>query len=198
MDTHDKPLEEVFLQSGAGFCSPDSPWVHRVTMASPAVDVMTDLRRVAAATVEPSIDVDEAQHAMVLRGVRSLLVVRDGREVLGLITANDLLGEKPLSVTRERGLSSRKEVLVQDVMVPAGRVLVMRLEDVLLASVGRVLATLRAAGRQHALVAEAGAAGQQMIRGVFSVSQIARQLGIPVQMPEVARTFAEIEAQLGA
>jgi hypothetical protein len=37
-----------------------------------------------------------------------------------------------------------------------------------------------------------------MVRGIFSVSQLARQLGVPVpQAGEVARTFAEIEAALG-
>lgn len=30
--------------------------------------------------------------------------------------------------------------------------------------------------------------------GVFSASQVARQLGIPLHTTEVARTFAEIEA----
>jgi hypothetical protein len=37
-----------------------------------------------------------------------------------------------------------------------------------------------------------------MVRGIFSVSQLARQLGVPVpQAGEVARTFAQIEAALG-
>jgi hypothetical protein len=37
-----------------------------------------------------------------------------------------------------------------------------------------------------------------MVRGVFSLSQIARQLGIAVQPgAEVALTFSDIEAALG-
>jgi hypothetical protein len=37
-----------------------------------------------------------------------------------------------------------------------------------------------------------------MVRGIFSLSQIARQLGVAVQTSgEVARTFAEIESALG-
>jgi hypothetical protein len=36
-----------------------------------------------------------------------------------------------------------------------------------------------------------------MVRGIFSLSQIARQLGIAVQPgAEVARTFSEIEAAI--
>ena len=34
------------------------------------------------------------------------------------------------------------------------------------------------------------------VRGIFSVTQIARQLGVAIQAPEVARTFSEIERQL--
>jgi hypothetical protein len=37
-----------------------------------------------------------------------------------------------------------------------------------------------------------------MVRGIFSLSQVARQLGLALpQTGEVARTFAEIEAALG-
>jgi hypothetical protein len=35
------------------------------------------------------------------------------------------------------------------------------------------------------------------VRGIFSASQIARQLGIAIQTTEVAQTFAEIGAALG-
>jgi hypothetical protein len=60
-----------------------------------------------------------------------------------------------------------------------------------------VLATLKAAGRQHAMVVEENANAQQAIRGIFSATQIARQLGVQIQITEIARTFAEIEAALG-
>jgi hypothetical protein len=35
-----------------------------------------------------------------------------------------------------------------------------------------------------------------VIRGIFSASQVARQLGMEVQTFEVAQTFADIEAAL--
>jgi hypothetical protein len=62
--------------------------------------------------------------------------------------------------------------------------------------VGHVVATLRNTGRQHAVVVDAEANGRQTVRGVFSATQIARQLGIALQTGEIARTFAEIEALL--
>jgi len=37
-----------------------------------------------------------------------------------------------------------------------------------------------------------------MVRGIFSISQVARQLGVALQTGgEVARTFSEIESALG-
>jgi hypothetical protein len=97
---------------------------------------------------------------------------------------------------------------VADLMTPASDVEVLALGDIEGARVGHVLETLRRSGRQHALVVEQdviparGALDKPvhraMVRGIFSLSQIARQLGVAVQTSgEVARTFAEIESALG-
>lgn len=67
--------------------------------------------------------------------------------------------------------------------------------DVERARVGHVLATLKAAGRQHAMVVEEGPGGP-VVRGVFSASQLEMQLGSPVVVASGARSFAEIEAAL--
>ena len=71
---------------------------------SAAVEVMTDLHRVPAATIPPSMAVDQVQQAMVLRGVRMLLVVDTHRTVKGLVTTHDLLGEHPVAVAQARGI----------------------------------------------------------------------------------------------
>jgi CBS domain-containing protein len=130
---------------------------------------------------------------MITRGVRLLLVVDEEHErVLGVITAADILGERPMLVATGRGLR-RDELTVADVMTPAPQVEVIPLAEVERARVGHVLETLRRAGRQHALVTD----GAGMVRGIFSISQIARQLGVAVPAgAEVARTFSEIEAAL--
>ena len=71
------------------------------------------------------------------------------------------------------------------------------MNDVEGAKAGNVLATLKASGRQHALVVDRPAPGQpQKVRGILSLSRLTRQLGVTVQTAEIARTFAEIETQL--
>jgi CBS domain containing-hemolysin-like protein len=112
--------------------------------------------------------------------------------VLGVITAQDLLGERPMLAATGRGLR-RDELSVADIMTPAEVVEVVSLDDVEHARVGHIVETLRRTGRQHALVVD----GERMVRGIFSVSQVARQLGVAIQPgAEVARTFAEIEAAI--
>jgi len=119
-------------------------------------------------------------------------VVDERESVLGVLTANDLLGERPMLAATGRG-RRRDELAVSDVMTPAERVEVIELAEVERARVGHVLETLRGAGRQHALVVDA----ESMVRGIFSISQIARQLGVSVPAGgEVALTFSEIEAAL--
>jgi hypothetical protein len=56
---------------------------------------------------------------------------------------------------------------------------------------------LKEAGRQHALVVDNDrVTGEDYVRGIFSATQIGRQLGMPILMFEVANTFAQIEAEL--
>jgi len=79
----------------------------------------------------------------------------------------------------------------------------MELQDVLQVRVGDIVESLKRSGRQHALVIESGSAdatsASRTVRGIFSLTQIARQLGLPPQIGhDAARTFAEIEAAIGA
>jgi CBS-domain-containing membrane protein len=166
----------------------------RVGLDNPALDVMTDLRLVSAVIIRPIDSVDEAHARMKQRGVRLLLVVDGERNVVGLITATDILGEKPMQVIQSRGVR-HSDLLTQDIMVPQSRLEVIEFEHVRNARVGEVVATLMRSGRQHAAVVESSG-GAHVLRGLFSATQIARQLGLTIQPTEIARTFAEIEASL--
>jgi len=187
------PLASPLLAPGAQLANVESR-VKRSRLDSPAIEVMTDFARVPAATIEAGATVDEANQFMMRRGVRSLMVVDPTLRVLGIITARDVLGELPVKVALERNVA-HSEVLVRDVMTPAERLEAIRIEDVLSAKVGHVVATLARSGRQHTLVVE-GAANGAKVRGMFSLTQIARELGIPIDVPPVGRTFAEVEAAL--
>lgn len=188
------PLAQQSL-AGAQIGVPEARGAERVRVDSPALDVMTDLRHVPAATIAAYTSLRDADHAMRLRGVRLLLVVDTQRHVEGVITAADLLGERPVRVAQERG-GRIDELSVANVMTPLTSMEAVFLSDVARAEVGHVMATLRRSGRQHALVLERGADGQDMIRGIFSATQIARQVGVSLESAEIARNFAEIGAAI--
>ncbi len=179
------------LRPHTRFHKPHQALPPTVTLEDSAVAVMTDFQKVTAFTIDPDVSVDTAARVMSRRSVHLLLVVNVDNHVLGMITSNDLLGEKTLQCINARGVS-REEVLVRDIMTPESRLEVISMDDVLHAHVGHVVATLKAKGRQHAAVVDEDTSGHQILRGLFSCSQLARQLGEPVETHEIAQNFAEI------
>jgi CBS domain-containing protein len=195
------PLRQAKAKPGSRYNLPLSTTAAPVRIDSPATDVMTDLRRVNAVTIDPDQSIVEANQAMIGHRVRALFVVDSARHVFGIITSTDILGEKPIKFSQERGFRYA-DIVVRDIMTPADRLEILDFNDVQSARVGDVIATLSLSGRQHALAVEAGEEGpfvQRTIRGIFSLTQIARQLGIPAQhVHDIARTFAEIEAVIAS
>lgn len=189
------PLASVSVQSDVGYAQPSQPVPDKVMLDSPATEAMTDLTRITAVIILAGDSADEARRRMIQRGVRLLLVVDQDRKLQGVITANDVLGEKPVRIAVERGIR-REEVLVRDIMTPREHLQALAMEQVQAAKVGHIVATLKQAGRQHALVVDSDGRGCQRVRGIFSATQIARQLGVAIHTSAVARTFSEIEAML--
>jgi CBS-domain-containing membrane protein len=188
-------LPFVLLPPSVGYAQPTQPTLDRVLLDSPAIDVMTDLTQMTAVIILAGDTVDEAFRRMVQRGVRLLLVVDQDRKVLGVTTANDVAGEKPVQIAAQQGIH-RDEVQVRDCMTPCANMQVLDLDQVQSAKVGHIVATLKQAGRQHTLVVERSNKSAPRLRGIFSTTQIMRQLGMTLQTNPVANTFAEIEAQL--
>jgi CBS domain-containing protein len=185
------------LQPHTRFHTPGQSLPPRVTLDDPAVAVMTDFQNVTAFTIDPDVSVDSAARVMRRRNVHLLLVVNVENHVLGIITSNDLVGEKTLQCISSRGIA-REDALVRDIMTPEDRLEVIGMEDVRHAHVGHVVATLKASGRRHAAVVDEDASGRQVLRGLFAASQLARQLGEAVETTEIARNFAEISVALRA
>ena len=182
------------LDQNAGLLRPACILPERVGLENPALDVMTDFRRLTAFIATPGDTITQAEERMIRRKVRLLFVMDTLDRVAGLITSTDIQGEKPLKIVQNRGIR-RDEVLVADIMTPVDRLEAVDFDDIAHARVGHVLETLKARGRQHALVIE-HTEGRQMVRGLLSLSQLCKQLGVTVETTEVADTFLEIEQQL--
>ncbi len=185
------------LKTGATFMRPSQTLPEKVTLEDPALNVMTDLKKISVVTVRAKTPMDNAHEKMKRYGVRTLLVLDEGDKVMGLLTTTDILGERPMRFLQQQAGGTHADIMVQDIMTPQLELEVLNMKDVSSAKVGHVLATLKAAGRQHAMVVEETPDSGQAICGIFSVTQIARQLGVKIQITEIASTFAEIEAALG-
>lgn len=191
------PVPMAPLDSMVGFFRPRQELPDKVAQHGPAILVMTDFRQVPAITVEPGVSIEWALQRMKECGVRMLLVTNPRHQVMGLITTTDIQGEKPMRLGNEYNRRFA-EITVREVMTPYEQLDFMAMEDVLKASVGEVVATLRRVGRRHALVLDFDRHSQsKAIRGLFSLTQICRQLGQPMEdLVEVATTFAEMEVAL--
>ena len=194
--TNYKPLPLRILKAGIGYYRPSSTY-KLVQADSPAIEVMTDLQKFSIATISVDATLSQATQKMVARGVRLLLVNNIRGEILSLITARDTMGERPIKLLQQNG-GKHGDLTVRDCMTPADKIEALALNDVLHAEVGHIVATLKNSGRQHALVIGADANGEELIRGIFSITQIGRQLGMTLEVFDVAKTFAEIEATLTA
>lgn len=195
--TFDASLPTFRLERGTPLAQADLSNNAPVTLDSPALDVMTDLTRVKAATTHPATTLRQAEQMMIYQGVRMLFVVTVMPSIVGLITATDLGGDRQMRLIHERGLRY-DELGVGDVMTEIAALDAVDYDRVRTASVGNAIATLKRLGRHHLLVVE-GATSRtpRRIRGIVSRSQIERQLGMAIAVTPIASSFSEIERALG-
>jgi len=191
------PIASAKLEKGVSFHSTERIF-DLIKLDDPAIAVMTDLKKVSALTIAEKAPIEAANARMKHRGVRLLLVVNDDDTVVGLITSTDLHGAKPIQHIQKHG-GTYHDILVQDIMTSQDKLEVIYMDDIDRTRVGNVVATLKQAGRAHALVVDRhDRENRQVIRGIISASQIARQLDIDIPTTEIAKTFAEIEALLAS
>lgn len=190
-------LSHVHLHSGIPCRTPGglTPLVHT---SDPALRVMTDFRDVTPVTIEPGLNIGSALRKMKAAGVRLLLVPDREDNIIGIITATDVLGERPVKMSQKTGISPN-DIHVEMLMTPLDEVMAMDMVTVRNARVGHIIRTLRKLERQHLLVVEINRPGEeQIIRGLFSISHISKLMGQDVTAPEyAAHSLAEVRHELG-
>jgi signal-transduction protein with cAMP-binding, CBS, and nucleotidyltransferase domain len=139
----DTALPTFRLEPGMSIAQAQTTQTAPVTIDSPALEVMTDLTQVKAATIHPATTLRQAEQAMIYQGVRMLFVVTDMPSVEGLIATTDLRGDKQMRIVHERNLRY-DELCVADVMTELSMLDAIDYERMKGATVGNLIATLKA------------------------------------------------------
>lgn len=191
-----QPLDHINADANEKISVSDPSRPVKLTADSPAFDAMTDLRKIHPVSISPHETLEQARSTMIVCGVKLLFVRNDKGDLRGLITATDLAGEKAI-LAAAGSTRTVPELVVRDVMTRLPDLEFLDLNAVARSEIGHIIATLNAHGRQHALVVDNRQDNKRVV-GLFSTTQIARQMGISVIDPVKATTFAEIEAAVAA
>ncbi len=193
MISHYQPLPLHRLESGAGYFQPPRQPLTRVTLDHPAVAALTDFSRISVHIAELSTPLGAVQRMMMKCKIRLLPVCDAEGCIVGLITSRDLDGDKAHRILAKAGVAW-DELCVADLMTLRLKLQVLLMQDVSKARVGDIIATLRQVHHQHALVVDDDPqTGQPAVRGIFSLSQIALQLGLSLDPALRPTTYAELE-----
>ncbi len=198
MDTEKKfnPLPFQTLESSINYFRPHQDLPDRVRPTDSALDVMTDLSRVSTLMVSLTTPVNMALERMVKGGVRMLLVTEADGKVDGVITSRDIDSDKLQTILNKTG-GAREDLVVGDIMTLKSKMQVLMMGDVLRAKVGDIVASLQEVDRQHTIVVDTDPyTGEAAVRGIFSLSSIARQLGLKVEPSLAPIVFSDIEEAL--
>jgi len=145
----------------------------------PAIVAMTDFTRECPVMASPERRIDDALQDMIQAGVRSLLVVAEGR-VLGLITANDIQGERPIRFLRSANCLQEacrhSDIQVKDIMTPLEELPALDVAVLQRARLGDLAETFRRVNQSHLLVVEPSANDGCRVRGLISCTRLERQL----------------------
>lgn len=150
-----------------------------LTRSSPCVAAMTDFAAETPVCVSPGRHIDDALQDMIQAGIRSLLVAEEAA-VLGLITAADILGTRPIQFLQNPLCESHpcrhQDVHVADIMTPWAQLRLIDYQRATAASAGDLADQFRGTETTHILVIERAMDGTGQVRGLLSKSRLLRQL----------------------
>lgn len=164
------------------------------SLTDPAISQMTDLRLSPCVKVDHRDSIPETRHVMQRAGVRMAFVTGIAGELIGLVTVDDLQGERPL----QRAMADHigiDELTIDQVMMPRAEWRVVDAWQIEHSRLGNLAATMREHGLRYLLAAER-TSDSTVIRGVFSARRLELALDVDLGSVPRSRSFAELEAAL--
>ncbi|WP_110665519.1 CBS domain-containing protein [Salinicola halophilus] len=180
------------LDSVSGIVHPQAEATQQVTLESSAVLLVTDFSVSEPHTVSTSSSVAQALDAMKQAGVRLLLAISAHGDFTGVVNAQELIGGRRATLAMQQHRIDRDEVTIDMIQTPRSELHSLSYTRISHASVGDLVETLKSSGDQHLLITEPNGEGRSRLRGLISASDISRALGVDLNHPPEARTFASI------
>jgi hypothetical protein len=159
-----------------------------------ALPLLTDLRFSPLVVASHRDGLDQTVHVMLRAGVRMAFVSGPMGDLVGMVTADVLLGERPVMRAMTDQIQ-HAELTLADVMTPLTHWEVSDMHYVRYARVGDIVATMREHGLRYLLVTEVQG-GQVALRGLFSATRLEVALGQSIDADLHAHSFAELESVL--
>ncbi|ATN85299.1 CBS domain-containing protein [Coxiella burnetii] len=173
-----EPLKTITLASGNVYLrSRQLPEL--VHLNDPAFMVMTDFSQTPPHVVHPDKPIDDALNEMKIHGVHLLLVQDDNKHIIGVVGSEEILGELPIKISQEKRIK-RSQVLVKMVMTPLDQICAFDMHTLEYAKVGNIIITLKSLRTHYALIINNENDSRQVLRGIFTTSQISRQLHMDI------------------
>lgn len=175
--------------------APSLPKVQRSAQPhDPALSLFTDLHHSPCVIASHRDGLDQTLHLMRRAGVRMVFVAGLDGQLVGMVTAEVLQGERPVVRASSHHVPHR-ELTVADIMVPITQWDTVDIAHVRVAHVGDIVATLREHNLRYLLVTQKKD-GATVLRGLFSVSRLEQALNTTIEPDLHSRNFAELEMVL--
>lgn len=163
------------------------------TLASPALQIFSDFRHSAPAILDAETKALEALDMMKHEHSTLKLVVDANREMVGLISTEQLSSQNIMQHVSKDVKAS--DLQVADLMRPRENILALSYQQIQYCTVGDVLNTLQHNGEQYCVVIDLD---NHQIRGVISASEISGRLHLPPLEINKQPTFLNIFDRLYA
>jgi len=171
--------------------APSLPRVQRSAQAhEPALSLLTDLHQSACVVASHRDGLDATLHLMMRAGVRMVFVSGADGELVGMVTAEDLQGERPVLRASNHKVPHR-ELSLADIMVPVTAWDTVDLSEVRTAHLGDIAATLHEHNLRYLLVTQKKQ-GSTVLRGLFSARRLEMAMNTRIEPDLHSRNFAEL------
>ena len=175
--------------------APSLPKVQRSAQPhDPALSLFTDLHHSPCVIASHRDGLGQTLHVMRRAGVRMVFVAGADGELVGMVTAEVLQGERPVLRASAHHVPHH-ELTVADIMVPITQWDTVDIAHVRVAHVGDIVATLREHNLRYLLVTQKKD-GATVLRGLFSANRLEQALNTTIEPDLHSRNFAELEMVL--